>query len=151
MTDQTGAGESHMSVSIEPVTSNNRKACLALSLWSHQEGFIPDVASALAMAVDYPDTQPLAVTTEAGRVVGFGLYGLEARESNETLIGAGLNIGLGLDFFFARHVGVGAELSYKKIDYFSKSLHTESGELIRDLDPNLNGDTIGFMLTLTIQ
>ncbi|MFQ5637167.1 MAG: outer membrane beta-barrel protein [bacterium] len=83
--------------------------------------------------------------------VGVGLYGLESRGSNETLIGAGLNMGLGLDFFFGKHFGVGAEASYKKIDYFSKSVQTESGELIQELHPNLNGDTVGFMLTLTIQ
>ena len=83
--------------------------------------------------------------------LGFGIYGLEQRDSNVSLVGAGINVGLGLDFFFAKHFGVGAELFYKKIDYFQQSVQTETGELLTDLDPNLNGDTVGFMLMFTIQ
>ena len=50
-----------------------------------------------------------------------------------------------------RHFGIGAELMYKKLDYFEQSEDVGRGDLVTDLDPNLNGDTLGFMLTLTIQ
>ena len=83
--------------------------------------------------------------------VGFGLYGLEEKNSDNSLIGAGINLGLGIDYFFSKHIGVGAEFTYKKLDYFAQSRKTEEGDLITDIYPNLNGDTTGFMLTLTVQ
>lgn len=83
--------------------------------------------------------------------LGFGVYALEQRGSNAVLIGAGINLGLGVDYFFSRHFGIGAELMYKKLDYFEQSEDVGRGDLVTDLDPNLNGDTLGFMLTLTIQ
>ncbi len=83
--------------------------------------------------------------------VGAGLYGLEEDNSNITLIGGGINLAIGLDFFFAKHFGVGAELMVKKLDYFSEHVETETGEVITEIYPDLNGDTAGFMLTFTIQ
>lgn len=84
-------------------------------------------------------------------MLGFGLYALAPEVSEATLVGAGINLGVGLDFFFSRHFGIGAELMFKKLDYFGQSVETESGELFTALDPNLNGDTVGFMLSFTIQ
>lgn len=83
--------------------------------------------------------------------VGAGLYGLEEEHSNISLIGGGINLALGLDFFFAKHFGVGAELMLKKLDYFSERQKTNAGDVITDIHPDLNGDTVGFMLTFTIQ
>ena len=83
--------------------------------------------------------------------LGVGLYGLEEHNSDLSLIGAGINLGFGLDYFFSRHFGVGAEVIFKKLDYIKQSRMTEEGDLITDLSPNLNGDTAGFMLTFTIQ
>ena len=83
--------------------------------------------------------------------VGAGLYGLGEENSHVTLIGGGINLAIGLDFFFAKHFGVGAELMVKKLDYFSEHVETDAGEVITDIYPDLNGDTAGFMLTFTIQ
>lgn len=83
--------------------------------------------------------------------VGVGLYGLEEATSNVTLIGTGLNLGIGIDYFFSKHFGVGAEFMVKKLDYVKQSVETDGGDLVSDLNPNLNGDTVGFMITLMIQ
>ncbi|MFQ5706332.1 MAG: outer membrane beta-barrel protein [bacterium] len=83
--------------------------------------------------------------------IGVGFYGLEDKLSDETLLGAGLNLGLGLDFFFAKHFGVGAEFTFKKLNYSHKSMKVAGGDLVSELDRKLDGDTSGFMITLTIQ
>lgn len=83
--------------------------------------------------------------------VGAGFYALEEENSNVVLIGGGINLAIGLDFFFAKHFGVGAELMLKKLDYFSEHVETETGGIVTDIYPDLNGDTAGFMLTFTIQ
>jgi hypothetical protein len=83
--------------------------------------------------------------------VGLGVYGLGEKDADVSLIGAGINLGLGLDFFFARHFGVGLEVTYKKLDYFKQSTKTPAGDLVSDIRPQLNGDTVGLLLTFTIQ
>ena len=83
--------------------------------------------------------------------VGFGVYALHEQNSDVALIGAGLNVALGVDYLFSKHFGVGAEFMFKKLDYYSKRQETEQGEFFTDLDPDLNGDAVGFMLTLMIQ
>jgi len=83
--------------------------------------------------------------------VGFGVYGLGEKDAAETLIGAGINVALGVDYFFAKHFGVGLEVMAKKLDYFQKTRKTPIGDLVTDLDPNLNGDTSALMLTFTVQ
>lgn len=82
--------------------------------------------------------------------VSLGVYGLGEDGSDVNLIGAGINLALGVDFFFARHFGIGAEVMYKKLDYFQQSTTTPEGDLITDLRPQLNGDTVGVVLTFTI-
>ena len=66
-----------MCLQIEPITSENRDACLSLSLHEEQRSFVPDVASSLAMAANYPDAHPLAIATKDGQVIGFCLYGVD--------------------------------------------------------------------------
>jgi hypothetical protein len=83
--------------------------------------------------------------------LGFGGYQLKAQTSEVSLLGGGINLAFGLDFFFSRHFGVGVELAYKKIDYYFENTETEEARIIRDLFPNLNGDTFTFGLTLTVQ
>jgi hypothetical protein len=83
--------------------------------------------------------------------VGGGLYALDEEDSQVVLIGGGINLAVGLDFFFAKHFGVGAEIMLKKLDYFSRHFETETGGVTTDLYPDLNGDSAGFMLTFTIQ
>jgi len=83
--------------------------------------------------------------------VGFGVYGLTEKHSDVSLVGAGINVGLGVDYFFSRHFGVGAEASFQKLDYSSRHDKSGSETVITDLSPNLNGDTGAFMLRLVIQ
>ncbi len=83
--------------------------------------------------------------------LGAGVYGLEEKSTDVALIGAGINVGLGIDFFFSKHVGVGAEASFRKLDYFKESLGQAGDDIIRDVNPDLNGDAAAFMLTLTFQ
>jgi len=83
--------------------------------------------------------------------IGGGVYSLKDKSTDVELVGAGLTVGLGVDFFFSKHVGVGAELSFKKLDYFEESTPKPGGDFIRELSPDLNGDAGAFMLTLTIE
>lgn len=83
--------------------------------------------------------------------VGFGVYSLEEKNSTESLIGTGINVALGVDYFFSKHFGVGAEFMVKKLDYSKRERKTADGDLVNDLNPNLNGDTSALMLTFTIQ
>ncbi len=83
--------------------------------------------------------------------VGFGIYSLEEKDSDVSLTGAGVNLAFGVDYFFSNHFGVGAELMFKKLDYFSQRQKTEGGEFVSDLYPDLNGDIGGFVITFTIQ
>ena len=83
--------------------------------------------------------------------VGFGVYGLQEQNSDIAIIGAGLNMAIGMDYLFSKHFGVGAEFTFKKLDYYKKRQETEQGEFFTDLNPDLNGDAAGFMLTLIIQ
>jgi hypothetical protein len=83
--------------------------------------------------------------------VGVGLYGFEEEGTNTTLLGSGFALGLGADWFFSRHFGIGAEIMFKELDY-SKVRQTINGEEITtDLKPQRDGDVVGFMITLTIQ
>tara|TARA_Y100000588_G_scaffold382020_1_gene468699 strand:- start:975 stop:1403 length:429 start_codon:yes stop_codon:yes gene_type:complete len=59
------------------VTDDNREACLALTLESHQNAFIPDVATSLEMAAKYVDTRPLVIYNNKNEVVGFAQYGVD--------------------------------------------------------------------------
>jgi hypothetical protein len=81
--------------------------------------------------------------------IGVGVYGLQAQGSDTVLVGAGFNIGIGTDFFFSKHFGIGAELMFKSLDYSVRSV--DDGETFSDLRPQTDGDTVGFMITLTIQ
>jgi len=83
--------------------------------------------------------------------IGGGVYSLRNKGTDVELIGAGLTIGLGVDFFFSKHVGVGAELSFKKLDYFEERTPEAGGDFLKELNPDLNGDAGAFMLTLTLQ
>ncbi|MFQ5865020.1 MAG: outer membrane beta-barrel protein [bacterium] len=81
--------------------------------------------------------------------IGVGVYGLQAQGSDTVLVGVGFNIGIGTDFFFCRHFGIGAELMFKSLDYSQRSV--DDGETFSDLRPQTDGDSVGFMITFTIQ
>ncbi len=83
--------------------------------------------------------------------VGAGLYALQEDGAEAAYLGSGIALGLGLDYFFFRHLAVGVEFTLKKLDFSQRRIDRGDGELITDLNPDLNGDTAGFMLTVTIQ
>jgi hypothetical protein len=83
--------------------------------------------------------------------VGFGLYALQEEDADAGLVGAGVVIGIGADYFFTKHFGVGAELVYRKLDYFKEVVETPAGDVLHDISPNLNGDAIGVMLSIMLQ
>lgn len=71
-----------MEIYLRDVTDQNREACLALSLASDQDAFIPDVASALEIFAAYPDARPLAIYNDSEVVIGFALYGIDENTEN---------------------------------------------------------------------
>ncbi|RMD85554.1 MAG: hypothetical protein D6813_16110 [Calditrichaeota bacterium] len=81
--------------------------------------------------------------------VGIGGYSLQAQNSDTAFTGIGVNLALGMDLFFSRHFGVGAELMIKSLDYSYKSFN--DGKITEKLSPETDGDTVGFMVTFTIQ
>lgn len=83
--------------------------------------------------------------------VGVGIYGIAEENSNLTFVGTGFAAALGLDYFFSRHFGIGAELQFKELDYSRRIENTPEGELDTELRPQLDGQTTGFLITLTIQ
>lgn len=83
--------------------------------------------------------------------LGAGVYGLKEKNAPDTLVGAGINVGLGVDYFFAKHFAVGAEFMIKKLDYYKQEHKSTTGDVYTDLTPNLNGDTTAFVLTFTVQ
>ena len=83
--------------------------------------------------------------------VGVGIYAFETEGTNTTFLGSGFALGLGVDWFFSRHFGIGAELMFKELDY-SKMVERIGGrDVTTDLKPKLDGDATAFMITLTIQ
>ncbi len=83
--------------------------------------------------------------------VGVGGYALQVKDSDVTTTGSGFNLALGADFFFSRHFGIGAEVMFKGIDYNKETRKVNGSEVVSDLPQKLDGDSVGFMVTLTIQ
>ena len=83
--------------------------------------------------------------------LGVGFYGIGEQNSNVTFLGGGFALAVGADWFFWRHFGIGAELQYKNIDY-SKERREILGKTVEtDLNPRLDGKSVGLMFILTIQ
>lgn len=83
--------------------------------------------------------------------VGVGIYGFEEKGSNITFLGSGFALGLGVDWFFSRHFGIGAELMFKEIDYSEMVQKMADRKITTELNPQRDGDAAGLMITLTIQ
>lgn len=83
--------------------------------------------------------------------LGFGVYGMKDLSQDTRQLGAGFVLALGTDFFFARHFGLGAELTFKDIKYYREQIQTLGGEVTNDLKPGINRDSFGFLITLTVQ
>ncbi len=83
--------------------------------------------------------------------IGLGGYGLKRQNAQNTTVGGGVNVALGADFFFSKHVGIGAELNFKGIQYESEHRRVGDTDVFQDLPEKLDGDATGFMVTLTLQ
>lgn len=83
--------------------------------------------------------------------IGIGGYALQENGMDPTFLGGGFNFAIGADYFFSRHFGIGAELNFKDIEYFSESRTVNGNEIVSDLRPHLNRDSRAFLITLTIQ
>ncbi len=83
--------------------------------------------------------------------VGAGVYQVKRRGSNLSQQGGGFNVALGADYFFSRHVGLGVELNFKDIRYQQQRLELPGDDIVTDLEPEINRDTKGVMITLTLQ
>lgn len=81
--------------------------------------------------------------------VGVGVYGLQNQGSDTVIVGAGVNLGIGTDLFFCKHFGIGAELMFKSLDYSLQ--YVEDEDNFSEIKPQLDGDTVGFMITFTVQ
>ncbi|MCG8603840.1 hypothetical protein MJD09_02435, partial [bacterium] len=77
--------------------------------------------------------------------------GIGEQGSNTTFLGGGFALGVGADWFFSRHFGIGAELQYKNVDYSKERVKVGGQTLERDLNPRLDGRSVGLMFTLTVQ
>jgi diamine N-acetyltransferase len=62
-------------ITLEPVTVDNWKACIALSVHESQLDFVPTNLYSIAEAQFYPEARPLAIYNESGTLIGFTLYG----------------------------------------------------------------------------
>lgn len=83
--------------------------------------------------------------------IGIGGYQLKDRGSDEKMRGGGFNFAVGSDYFFSKHFGLGAELIFKNIECSCRSRQVADGELITDIDPSIDGQSFGFLITFTIQ
>ena len=83
--------------------------------------------------------------------VGVGVYGIGEKDSNVIFWVSGFALTVGADYFFSRHFGVGVEMLYKNVDYSKETRKINGNDIVSDLNPKLDGESVGFMFTLTVQ
>lgn len=94
--------------------------------------------------------KPLSRLQPYGKI-GISGYQLKERGTDVKIIGGGMAFALGADFFFSKHFGFGLELTFKNIEYFRREEKVNNGELVSDLNPRIEGESLGFLVTFTIQ
>ena len=62
-------------IRLEPITADNWKACIALELAPHQEGFVPSNLYSIAESQFYSGTMSRAIYNEEEQLVGYALWG----------------------------------------------------------------------------
>ena len=83
--------------------------------------------------------------------IGVGVYGIGEQGSGVVFLGGGIAFAVGADWFFSRHVGLGAELQFKNIDYSKEKRRVGGNDIVTEINPRLDGKSTGLMFTLTIQ
>ena len=81
--------------------------------------------------------------------LGGGLYFIDRKSA--VFSGGGLAGAIGADLFLSSHIAVGAELQIKGQNYSRRSETINGVELTTKVDPGLQGESTGFMFTLTLQ
>ncbi len=94
--------------------------------------------------------RPLSRLQPYGKV-GIGGYQLKERGTDVKIIGGGMAFALGADFLFSEHFGFGLELAFKNIEYFRREEKVNGGKLVSDLNPRIERESLGFLVTFTIQ
>jgi outer membrane protein W len=81
--------------------------------------------------------------------IGIDFSSMEETDTHNAKAGAGVHVGLGADYFFSRHLGIGAEVTYRSLEYTQErtGLHGDFKEMARDLD----GDAVGLVVSFTVQ
>jgi diamine N-acetyltransferase len=69
--------EQMVTVDLRPITADNWKTCIALTLAASQQHFVADNLYSIAEAQFYPSAKARALYTANDQMVGFVLYGLE--------------------------------------------------------------------------
>ncbi len=64
-----------MNIHLKPITVNNWKECIDLSVADEQREFVPSNLYSIAEAQFYPEARPLAIYNDSNQMVGFILYG----------------------------------------------------------------------------
>jgi hypothetical protein len=81
--------------------------------------------------------------------LGFGAYSVEDRKTHDALSGGGFRMGIGADYWFARHCAVGLELVARGAEY-SRSRTGKNGDF-DDLPENIGANAGGAIFSFTVQ
>jgi len=81
--------------------------------------------------------------------VGVGGYAIGEEDTDNAIAGTGFFLGIGSDYSINRHFGIGFEVQFKNITYREQRFGGD-GDFV-DLDKNIDGDMLAYMLTFTIQ
>ncbi len=65
------------SIELRPITVDNWKACIALSVDASQQHFVPSNLYSIAEAQFYPSARSLAIYSPMHGLVGYVLYGID--------------------------------------------------------------------------
>ncbi|MGH1365506.1 MAG: outer membrane beta-barrel protein [Calditrichia bacterium] len=84
----------------------------------------------------------------------YGKIGLGAYFLGQELLsysGGGLALAVGVDWDLSRHILIGAEFQVKGQEYSERRMTLNGTETVVDLNPSLEGESSGILLTLTIR
>lgn len=81
--------------------------------------------------------------------IGIGAYSVEDRKTHDAMMGGGIRVGIGADYFFSRHCGVGLELVARGVEYSEHRLGKDGD--FEDLPRKISANSGGVVFTFTVQ
>lgn len=81
--------------------------------------------------------------------IGIGAYSVEDRKTHDAMLGGGVRVGIGADYFFSRHCGVGLELVARGAEYGEKRIGKDGD--FEDLPEKVSANSGGVVFTFTVQ